>query len=288
MSRARRAPREEVRAIFEIGRRPAGGREERRRRAPRPPRLEVVREDPGWTAVHKPSGLASVKERWRPEAPTALSVLHGIWREKDPDAPKPFVIHRLDKDTSGLLLFGRDAASSRALSEAFRKRRVRKEYLALVAGTPPEPSGEIELRLLPDPRKPERMLVEERRGKKSVTAWATEEVFRGWTLLRVVPRTGRTHQIRATLAHLGCPVTADPLYGEGGVLFLSSLKRRYKRPRDHEEIPLLGRLALHAHRLRFEDPAGGGEVVLEASVPKDMRVAIEKLRKHARPRADLL
>jgi 23S rRNA pseudouridine955/2504/2580 synthase/23S rRNA pseudouridine1911/1915/1917 synthase len=230
-----------------------------------------------------------VKERWRPDAPTALSVLHDLWRARDPAAPRPFVVHRLDKETSGLLLFGRDAATARSLSEAFRKRRVRKEYLALVAGSPPEPSGEVELRLLPDPRKPERMLVEERRGKKSVTAWETEELFRGWTLLRVVPRTGRTHQIRATLAHLGCAVVADPLYGQAEGLRLSALKRGYKRPRGHAEIPLLGRLALHAHRLLFEDPAGGGPILLEAAVPKDLRVALEKLRRYARPRdADAL
>jgi len=279
--RSRRAgppPREET--IYEIGRRPAEERE-RRRKAPRVPVLEVIREERGWTAVHKPAGLASVKERWRPDAPTALSVLHALQRERDPDAPKPFVIHRLDKGTSGVMLFGRDAEASRALSEAFRKRRVRKEYLALVAGSPPEPSGEIELRLLPDPRNPERMLVDERRGKKSVTAWETEESFRGWTLLRVIPRTGRTHQIRATLARLGSPVVADPLYGTAGGLLLSALKRGYKRPRGHAEIPLLDRLALHAHRLRFEDPGGTGEVTVEAPVPKDLRVAFEKLRRYA-------
>ena len=227
------------------------------------------------------AGLASVKERWRADAPTALSVLHDLWRRRDPAAPKPFVIHRLDKETSGLLLFGRDAPTARALSEGFRKRRIGKEYLALVAGLPPEPSGEIELRLLPDPRRPERMLVEERRGRKSVTAWEIEEPFRGWTLLRVRPRTGRTHQIRATLAHLGCPVVADALYGQAEGLRLSAIKRGYKRPRDHDERPLLGRLGLHAHRLRFEDPAGGAEVVLEAPLPKDLRVALENLRRYA-------
>ena len=121
----------------------------------------------------------------------------------------------------------------------------------------------------------------EKRGKKSVTAWETVEEFRGWTLLRVLPRTGRTHQIRATLARLGCPVASDPLYGEAGGLFLSALKPRYKAPRDHEERPLLGRLGLHAHRLAFEDPVGSGEVVLEAAPPKDMRVALEKLRRYA-------
>jgi 23S rRNA pseudouridine1911/1915/1917 synthase len=152
--RGRRAKTEEV-VLFEIGRSPAAGRPDRRERRPKPPRLEVLREEPGWTAVAKPAGLASVRERWNREAPTALSLLHAEWRRRDPGAPLPFVIHRIDKETSGVLLFGRDEVSARALSEAFRKRRVRKEYLALVGGAPPEPSGEIELLLVPDPRRPE-------------------------------------------------------------------------------------------------------------------------------------
>jgi 23S rRNA pseudouridine955/2504/2580 synthase/23S rRNA pseudouridine1911/1915/1917 synthase len=243
----------------------------------------VIREEPGWTAVAKPAGVASVRERWRPDADTALEMLRREWRRADPDAPKPFVIHRIDKETSGLLLFGRDAGTARTLSTAFRKRLVRKEYLALVAGSPPEPSGSHEVNLLPDPRRPERMRVDRKRGKRSVTEWETEERFRGWTLLRVRPLTGRTHQIRATLADLGCPVLADRLYGDGAGLLLSSLKRGYKRPRDHGEIPLLDRLALHAHRLRFPDPAGGGgEIAVEAPVPKDLRIAIEKLRRFAK------
>ena len=277
-----RRARAEIETIYEIGRAPPPP--PRPVRPPRVPDLEIVRETPGWTAVHKPAGLASVKERWQPGAPTALSRLHDLWLAKDPAAPRPWVIHRLDKETSGIMLFGRDAGTARALSEAFRKRRVRKEYLALVAGLPPEPSGESEIRLLPDPRKPERMLVVEKRGKKSVTAWETVEEFRGWTLLRVLPRTGRTHQIRATLHQLGCPVAADPLYGDAGPLFLSAIKPRYKASRDREERPLLGRLGLHAHRLVFEDPTGPGEVVLEAPPPKDLRVALEKLRRYAASR----
>jgi 23S rRNA pseudouridine955/2504/2580 synthase/23S rRNA pseudouridine1911/1915/1917 synthase len=242
----------------------------------------VVREEPGWTAVSKPPGLASVRERWRPEAPTALSLLHALWLARDPAAPKPFVVHRIDKETTGLLLFGRDEATARALSEAFRKRRVHKEYLALVAGLPPEPRGRLELLLRPDPRRPARMLVDRRHGKKSVTEWETVEAFRGWTLLRAMPLTGRTHQIRVTFAEIGCPVVADPLYGDGGGLLLSALKRGYKAPRDHEERPILGRLALHAHRLRFEDPARpGAEAEVEAPPPKDFRVALEKLRRFA-------
>jgi 23S rRNA pseudouridine1911/1915/1917 synthase len=276
----RRAFRTEEEVLFEIGRFPAAERQ-RAPRPPRPPRIEVLREEPGWVAILKPAGLASVRERWNREAPTALSLLHREWLRKDPDAPLPFVIHRLDKETSGLLLFGRDQATARALSEAFRHRRVAKEYFALVDGAPPEPAGEIELLLVPDPRRPEAMRVDPKRGKRSATSWETLEAFRGHTLLRVTPRTGRTHQIRVTLAHLGCPVVADPLYGSGQPLLLSRLKRGYAPPRDHPEFPLLGRLGLHARALRFEDPAGGGEVVVEAEPPKDLRVALERLRRHA-------
>lgn len=291
MGKRERGPRdadlEETVTIYEIGRFSEAGRERPQRRE-KPPAIEILREEKGWTAIAKPAGVASVRERWKPDAPTALELLHAEWKRSDPEAPKPFVIHRIDKETSGLLLFGRDTATAKALSTAFRRRLVRKEYLALVAGTPPEPSGEIEIRLLPDPKKPGRMRIDERRGKKSLTAWETAETFRGWTLLRVLPRTGRTHQIRVSLARLGCPVVADPLYGDPTGLLLSALKRGYKRPRDHEERPLIGRLALHAHRLGFEDPGAGEgvEAAVEAPLPRDFQVALEKLRKFAAPPRD--
>lgn len=272
---------EETVTIFEIGRSPKGARDRAERRI-KPKRIEILREEPGWTVVMKPAGISSVKERWRADAETALEQLWEEWRRRDPDAPKPFVIHRIDKETSGLLVFGRDAAAAKALSAAFRRRTVRKEYLALVAGSPPEPSGESEIRLVPDPRKPERMRVDEKKGKKCVTAWETVESFRGWTLLRALPLTGRTHQIRVTFAQLGCPILADPLYGDGKGLLLSSLKRGYKPPRDHGEFPLLARLGLHAHRLGFPDPRDPSvEVSVESPMPKDFRVALEKLREHA-------
>ncbi len=290
--------------LYELGRTPAGvdplalaldgplpaeAEPPPRHRRPRAPELEILRETPGWTAVMKPAGLASVKERWVPGAHTVISLLHEEWLRRDPDAPLPFVIHRIDKETSGLLLLGRTRDAARALSTAFRRRTVGKEYLALVEGCPPEPAGEIELRLAPDPRRTGAMRVEGKGGKKSVTAWETEEAFRAHTLLRVRPRTGRTHQIRVTLAHIGCPVVADPIYGDGRGLLLSSFKRRYVKPRDHAEIPLIGRLALHAHRLRFPDPEapeGAPEILVEAPLPKDFRVGLEKLRRWgaARPR----
>jgi len=191
------------------------------------------------------------------------------------------VIHRIDKETSGVLLFGRDPASAAALSRAFRRHQVGKEYLAIVEGRPEPPAGEVELRLQPDPRRSPAMRVVRHGGKPSTTAWETLETFREHALLAVRPRTGRTHQIRVTLAHLGWPVVADPLYGGGPGLFLSHLKHGYKPPAGHPERPLLGRLALHALRLGFDDPAGGSRVEVEAPIPKDFRVALERLRRHA-------
>ena len=270
--------------VFALGR-----AEDEPQQVPRPkkPRIEILREEPGWTAVLKPAGLASVRERWDREAPTALSLLHAEWRRRDPSAPLPFVVHRIDKETSGLLLFGRDVATATALSEAFRRRRVAKEYLALVVGAPADPSGSVELRLAPDPRRKTTMSVVRHGGKPSTTEWETAERFRGFTLLRVRPRTGRTHQVRVTAAHLGCPVVADRIYGGGDGLYLSALKPDYRRPSDHPEWPLLGRLGLHAHRLGFEDPAAGAAgapgIELEAPLPKDFRVSLERLRRHAMP-----
>lgn len=270
----------EEEVLFEIGRTaPPVPRRGRRRREPG---VEVLRESASWTALFKPAGLASVRERWVPDAPTAISRLHEEWLRRDASAPLPIVVHRIDKETSGLLLLGRTPEGAAALSAAFRERSVRKEYLALVPGRPPEDSGEVELRVAPDPRHPEVMRVVPKRGKRCVTAWETEESFRGYTLLRVRPLTGRTHQIRVTLAHLGCPVLADPIYGSREGLLLSRIKRGYVPPRDHAEFPLLARLALHAHRLRFPDPdRGGEEAAVEAPLPKDFRIALEKLRRHA-------
>ncbi len=265
---------------------PATGRRERR---PKPPAVTLLSRGPGWVAVSKPAGLATTRERWFPEAPTVLDLVHGLLRRDDPAAAPPRPVHRLDRSTTGVVLFALEGATAAALSRAFRRRRMEKEYLALVVGSPPEPAGEIDLRLQREKGPRGLVRVVRHRGKPSRTAWATEEAFAGWTLLRVFPRSGRTHQVRATLSHLGCPIVGDEGYGGGEGLYLSALKPGYRAPRDHPERPLLGRVALHAGRIALSDRGAGPGVapLLDVScpLPRDLRVAIENLRRFRPPAA---
>ncbi|MHC4820166.1 MAG: RluA family pseudouridine synthase [Planctomycetota bacterium] len=276
------SPDEGGKVLFELGKAPKEEREVRERR-PRPLKLEVVAEGAQWTAVAKPSGMVSTGSRTEEgPGPSALEMLHALWTSDDEAAERPHAVHRLDRETSGLLLFARGREAAARIARAFRRRRVRKEYLALVNGRPPEAEGEIELRLLSDPRKRGGVRVVRHRGKRSRTAWETLESFRGFSLLRVLPRSGRTHQIRCTLAHLGCPVVGDALYGGGDGLFLSNIKRDYRPSKDREEQPLIGRVALHAHKLAVDPDERIPEGIdVEAEPPKDFRVTLERLRRHA-------
>ncbi len=235
--------------------------------------------DPHLVALDKPPGLASIRERWTDDD-SALVVVWRLLREADPEAPRPRVVHRIDKETSGVLLFAVSREAARALSRGFRDREIEKTYLALVKGTPPEEQGEIEVDLGEDPSRPGFVKVGGRRGRRSVTEWRRAESFRGYALLEVRPRTGRTHQIRASLSHLGYPLLVDPAYGGDEELLLSRLKPGYKKKRDRPERPLLARLSLHAREVRLAHPVTGEELVIASPVPKDFGLALKYLRKY--------
>lgn len=203
--------------------------------------------------------------------------------------PRVRVVHRLDKDTSGVLLFAKHAGAQRHLSHQFQDNTIEKEYLALVAGRPVSREGDIDAPLAPHPTSPRRMAVVRHGGRPARTLWAVQEEFRGFTLLRVFPRTGKTHQIRVHLQSIGLPLAIDPLYnaprGRGPAgppgLLLSSFKRGYRPVAGETERPLIDRLTLHAEKLRFFSP-DGWRVELVAPPPKDFRAAVAMLRKYAR------
>lgn len=200
------------------------------------------------------------------------------------DDPRLRVVHRLDKDTSGALLFAKNVAAQRHLSHQFQNNEVEKEYVALVAGRPAEMSGEIDAPIGRHPTSPQRMAVVRHGGRPARTLWKVEELFRAYALLRLFPKTGKTHQIRVHLAHIGLPLAVDPLYhparARAGGILLSSFKRDY-RPTGHPERPLIDRLTLHAHKLRFRD-ARGQAIGIEAPFPKDLRATLNTLGKYGR------
>jgi RluA family pseudouridine synthase len=238
-----------------------------------------VHQDDTFVAVNKAAGLAVLPGRGRTE-----SLVELLAADKEAgfgEGAKPLMVHRIDADTSGLIVFAKTAEAQKALAEQFRTRTVTKEYLALVRGTPTQESGSTDLPIGGDPHNKNRMVIRGLEPKKSRTKWVVAERFAGVTLMKVYPVTGRRHQIRVHLKAMGYPLAVDPYYG-GERLLLSEFKRHYKLGKFQEERPLMNRLTLHAHRLTFVHPVRGVEMTLEAGLPKDFRSTLEALRKWAR------
>jgi len=235
----------------------------------------ILFQDDAMVAVNKTAGIAVLPGRGREECILGLlaadPALGGI---------KPRAVHRLDADTSGVLIVALTPEAQKALAEQFRKRTVVKEYEALVRGTPLHESGSVDLPIGLDPHNKRQMAIRGMEPRKARTKWVVEERFAGVTLLKVVPVTGRRHQIRVHLKAMGYPLAVDPLYG-GTDLMLSEFKRKYKLGKFQEERPLMARLTLHARRLTFVHPTSGAEMMLEAELPKDFRSTLEALRKWA-------
>jgi 23S rRNA pseudouridine1911/1915/1917 synthase len=249
------------------------------------PSLTILFEDDALVAVNKPAGLATIPGRGEDD-----SVLESLAKQLNLPCegsadPRVRVVLRLDKETSGVLLFAKHVDAQRHLSHQFQNNTIEKEYLAIVSGRPQGDAGEIDAALAPHPASPKRMAVS-KRGRPARTLWRVEAQYRDFALLRVFPKTGKTHQIRVHLAHIGLPLAIDPLYNpprENAAigLMLSQFKRGYRESRGQEEKPLIGRLTLHAEKLRFGHP-NESSVELLAPLPKDFRAALNMLSKYAR------
>jgi len=243
--------------------------------------LQILHQTQHLVAVNKPAGLAAIPGRAETDC-----LLHRLARQLALPAsgnadPRLRLVHRLDKETSGVMLFAKDVVAQRHLSHQFQNNKAAKQYLAIVAGCPPTPSGEIDAPLAVHPAKPTRMTVSPAHGKPARTLWQLEERLGSFSLLRVFPQTGKTHQIRVHLCWIGLPLAVDSLYNpQSRGIFLSAFKRTY-RPGDGPERALIDRLTLHAEKLRFAD-LDNNQVEVIAPLPKDFRAALNMLRKYAR------
>jgi len=240
------------------------------------PAYSIIYRDEALVAVNKPAGLAVLSGRGRVE-----SLIGQLENDPSLAGVKLLMLHRIDADTSGIMLFALTPDAQKNLSEQFRTRSITKEYLALVRGTPLNESGSTDLPIGVDPKDKTRMVIRGLEPKKSRTKWNVGERFAGVTLLKVYPVTGRRHQIRVHLKAIGYPLAVDLLYG-GEEIKLSEFKRTFKLGKDQEERPLIARLTLHAHRITFAHPVTAKETTLEAPLPKDFRATLEALRKWAR------
>ncbi|MDW8292233.1 MAG: RluA family pseudouridine synthase [Anaerolineae bacterium] len=234
--------------------------------------VTLLYEDDDLLAVSKPAGLSSVHD---PALEDETLDLHA-WLSARYGRLWP--VHRLDRETSGVILFARNAAAHRALNTLFETRAITKVYHAIVVGTPQWDERTINAPLRADADRKHRTIVDLERGKPAITHVRVLMRLRHHALVEAQPETGRTHQIRVHLALVGYPLLADPLYGDGQPLYLSALKHDYRRG-EAEERPLIARTALHALRLCFEHPTQGTPLVIEAPYPKDFQAALHQLGK---------
>jgi 23S rRNA pseudouridine1911/1915/1917 synthase len=180
-----------------------------------PIEVDVIYVDENVIVVNKPAGMVVHPGAGNAQDTLVNAILHH-WPEiaKVGEAERPGIVHRLDKDTSGVLILARNEAAYTWLVRQFKSRKTKKTYLALGDGQPPTPSGSIEAAIGRDEKNRQRMtVVYGDKGKTAITEYHTLESYRNHTLLEVQPLTGRTHQIRVHLAFLGCPVTGDRIYG---------------------------------------------------------------------------
>ncbi len=237
--------------------------------------LPLLHQDSAMIAVDKPSGLATAAER-SVRQPDMLTLLK---RSRPDDHVK--LVHRIDKHASGVVVFALGKEAKSALTAEFAGRRVLKDYLALVSGHVDDEPQIIDAPLTPRLGRVHRMAVTPGHGKPSVTLVRTLLRFRGYSLVHARPLTGRTHQIRAHLRHLGHSLVGDTVYGGEEQLLLSKLKHGYRPARGETERPLLARLALHAHQITLTSPADGKQLTLRSPLPKDLRSALKQLQKGA-------
>ncbi len=233
----------------------------------------IVFEDDEFIALNKPSGLLSIPDRKGIEVSlkVLLKVKYG----------EIFTVHRLDKETSGLIVFAKNEIAHKHLSLQFEIRQTKKIYQGLVIGSLMDKKGSIHLPITEHPALNGTMIIH-RKGKESLTDYEVLEDFGIYSWLQFRIHTGRTHQIRVHMKETGHPVVCDVLYGDGKPVLVSSLKSKFKLSKDaEEEKPILNRLALHAFQLAFKDP-GGKLIELEAPLPKDIRATLQQLFKRKR------
>lgn len=241
--------------------------------------ITTLYEDADVVVIDKPPGIVVHPAAGHPDRTLVnallfhVSDLSGIGGEL-----RPGIVHRLDKDTSGVLIVAKNDAAHRALTGAWNTDAVRKEYIAVVYGTPSSDRGTIDAPIGRDPRDRKKMGVVAT-GRRAITDYAVTERLRHASVLRCTLHTGRTHQIRLHLKHLGHPIVGDPVYS--GPQWRGIPDKRLQKA-----ISTFPRQALHAERITFVHPRSGETIRVESPLPDDMRGLIDALRESTSRRVD--
>lgn len=238
-------------------------------------KVEIIFEDDAIVIVNKPAHFLAIPDRYIAERPNLVDFL----KKKYGDI---FVVHRLDKETSGIICYAKNADSHRHLSKQFEERTVKKIYKVLVEGKVHEPTGIIDKPIARHTSIAGKMRIHNS-GKASVTHYEVEKYIGDYTLVQADIKTGRTHQIRVHFAAIGYPLMIDGMYGRQDAFFLSSIKqKKFNIGKDQEERPLMSRTTLHSWKLSLDHPVTGARMDFESPLPKDFRAVLKQLEKWVR------
>jgi len=227
--------------------------------------IDIIYEDDDIVVINKNAGMLSIPDRFDRKQDNLYTILKQYYGEI-------FVVHRLDKETSGIICFAKNAETHRELNILFETRKIKKSYLVLVDGKLDKDSGIIDIPIKSN-KSSKGFII-----KESITEYRLLEEFKNYSLLEVFPRTGRMHQIRIHLSLIGHPLMVDSLYGNRDKIFLSEIKQNYKI--SGKEKPLMNRLTLHSYKIEFFYSKKNRVLSFTAPLPKDFEILLKQLRKY--------
>jgi len=235
-------------------------------------KIEIIFEDEEIVIINKPPKFLTLPDRYATGINNIYGYLNSLYG-------KVFIVHRLDKETSGILCFAKNEDAHRELCRQFEARTVKKTYLTLVEGTPHHEEGKVDKPIAEHSFIQGKMVIA-KRGKTSVTLYKILEKFKNYSLLSAEIKTGRMHQIRVHFQSIGYPLAVDSTYGRKEAFYLSEIKGgKYLLGKNQEERPLIDRSILHAHELILNHPKTGERMAFQAELPKDFAAVLRQLRK---------
>ncbi len=233
--------------------------------------FSIIYEDNDLLIINKNPNILTIPDRYNIFIPNLQQILELKYK-------KIFVVHRLDKETSGAIIFAKNELAHKELTKQFFNREVKKTYFLVTHGVVPLDEGKIDLPIKENSNNPQKVRIDFKEGKPSITEYKVLERFKNFTFIEAKPITGRRHQIRIHFSTIGYPLVADKLYSRKDKFFLSEIKKNYKFKKNKKEKPIIERTSLHSYKIEFYHFRKNQILTFTAEPPKDFDLLVKYLR----------